>query len=983
MRRRLVKVTSVLLIVSTVISVYLLEPNWTSHTVKALNNQSGKLPELVPIAGSFKEGGYDEYVSKHKNAPMDGQPIIIEGENYSKVQGMKVSVLENYKGEHGKSILTQDTGEITWTFDAMQDGLYNLSMKFYSEPGKQSDIERELRIDGALPFNEAISLTFNRIWKNEKQTFDRDDRGNDLVPNQVEVPMWQQTQMKDSTGFYEEPFLFYLSKGKHSLSLTSVKEPLVIDQLKLSPPDTTPSYKEVASTYTKNGYEPVQGVLIKLQAEQALYKSSPNLLPYNDHASPAVEPFHVSKLRNNAMGGWGWRLPGQWIEWEIDVPQEGLYQMAFKNRQNYMSGMSVLRTMYIDGKLPFKELQYVPFPYGTSWQMNVIGQSEGEPYLFHLAKGKHRIRMEVTLGELAPILRSVQSSILALNAMYREIISYTGTVPDTFRDYNLEQRIPTMTEVFREQSKQLELIAERMEGPSGTSDERTAIIRTIIYQLNNMADNPESVPSRIDTFKTNVGALGSWMLSINEQPLALDYLVVSSPKAKLPKPEASSWTKLVTGAKSFAASFYENYDDFSGVQAGGQSVSVWVTSARDQAQVIKRLVDDSFTEKTGIHVNLKLVSGDVLLPSTVAGKGPDIALQVGNDLPVNYASRSALVDLSAFEGFSEIEKQFSPSAMVPYAYKGGYYALPEQQTFPVLFYRKDILENELHLKVPQTWNDVYEMLPILQKHNLQFGLPQKPLDSLGNDLVNTNIITLPPNPALAMFLFQHGGQFYKDGGKASDLDSETAIGQFKQWTDFYVNYKIPIAADFANRFRTGEMPIGITDYTMYNKLSVFAPEIKGLWSFAPVPGTVGEDGTLHREVGSGGSASVMFEHTKNKEAAWAFLKWWTGTDTQIAYGRQMEIRMGASARYPTANLQALAALPWPTKDYQKLKEQLRWVQGIPEVPGGYLTGRNIDNAFRRIVVQGDDPRETVDNYVRIMNEEITLKRKEFHIPDKK
>ena len=176
------------------------------------------------------------------------------------------------------------------------------------------------------------------------------------------------------------------------------------------------------------------------------------------------------------------------------------------------------------------------------------------------------------------------------------------------------------------------------------------------------------------------------------------------------------------------------------------------------------------------------------------------------------------------------------------------------------------------------------------------------------------------------------------------------------------------------------MPIGIIDFTMYNKLSVFAPEIKGLWAFAPVPGTVAEDGSLRREVGSGGSASVMFKNAENKEGAWTFLKWWTGKEAQIAFGRQMEIRMGAAARYPTANMEALSALPWPTNDFQKLSEQMQWVRGIPEVPGGYLTGRNIDNAFRRVVVQGDDPRETLENYVRTMNEEITSKRKEFNLP---
>lgn len=982
MRRPSVKVISLLLLsLAVCVSLFFQESALNGTVTAEGTSASNRNTHSTALDTPYEKGGYDEYLSKYDPIQLAANDtIVIEGESYSEVKGMEVSIVENRAGNEGQAVLTEDSGAISWAFEVKQEGLYNLGIHFYSEPGKDSDIERELLVDGQSPFNEARSITFNRIWKNEKQSFDRDARGNDLLPNQIEEYMWQESLIKDNTGFYEEPFLFYFSRGQHTLTLTSVKEPLLIDWLKLSAPEIAPTYAEVASKYKEDGLKQAADVSIKLQAEQALYKSTPSLLPYNDRSSPAVEPYHVSKLRNNAMGGWAWRMPGQWIEWEIEVEQEGLYQIALKNRQNYLNGMSALRSIYIDGKLPFKELKEVQFPYNHSWQMNVLGTSKDEPYLFHLTKGKHRLRMEVTLGELAPILRSVETSILELNALYRQIISYTGTVPDTFRDYNLEQRIPEMIEVFEKQSKLLYSIASSMEGPSESGNDRTAIINRLAYQLKDMAGRPESVPSRIEAFKTNVGALGSWMLTINEQPLALDYLIVSSPEAKLPKPEATRWAKMLTGIKSFAASFSENYDDFSDEEETKQSVTVWVTSARDQAQVIKRLIDDRFTSTTGIHVNLKLVSADVLLPSTVSGKGPDVALQVGNDLPMNYASRSALQDLSAFPDYPEVQQQFLASAMVPYEYKGSYYALPEQQTFPMMFFRKDILEDELHLEVPETWQDVYDMLPTLQKHNLQFGLPQKPLDSIGNELATTNIMTLPPNPAFAMFLLQQGGQFYKDGGKSSDLDSETSISEFKKWTDFYVNYKIPIAADFANRFRTGEMPIGIVDYTMYNKLTVFAPEIKGLWSFAPVPGVAAADGSFHREVGSGGSASIMFKQAKNKEEAWTFLKWWTGKDTQVAFGRQMEIRMGAAARYPTANMEALASLPWPTKDFQMLQEQMKWVKGIPEVPGGYLTGRNIDNAFRRVVVQGEDPRETMDKYVRAMNEEITLKRKEFNLP---
>ena len=35
--------------------------------------------------------------------------------------------------------------------------------------------------------------------------------------------------------------------------------------------------------------------------------------------------------------------------------------------------------------------------------------------------------------------------------------------------------------------------------------------------------------ARLNAFKINVGGLGTWILTVREQPLSLDYLVISSP----------------------------------------------------------------------------------------------------------------------------------------------------------------------------------------------------------------------------------------------------------------------------------------------------------------------------------------------------------------------------------------------------------------------------------------------------------------------
>src|SRR5690606_16800531 len=233
-------------------------------------------------------------------------------------------------------------------------------------------------------------------------------------------------------------------------------------------------------------------------------------------------------------------------------------------------------------------------------------------------------------------------------------------------------------------------------------------------------------------------------------------------------------------------------------------------------------------------------------------------------------------------------------------------ALPETQTFDMLFYRKDVLA-ELGLEIPQTWQDVANLLAVLNKNYMQFGLPLVLQPAYPGE-------NLPPNSFYGALLMQNGGQYYRNDGKESDLDSRIGVETFKQWTEFYTDYRLEREFDFANRFRTGEMPIGIADYTVYNQLTVFAPEIRRLWGFAPIPGTVQPDGTINNQVPSGGSAVMMLESAEDKEAAWQFMKWWTSDDTQAKFGREMEGLMGAAARYPTANINALDSLPWPVAD---------------------------------------------------------------------
>lgn len=58
-------------------------------------------------------------------------------------------------------------------------------------------------------------------------------------------------------------------------------------------------------------------------------------------------------------------------------------------------------------------------------------------------------------------------------------------------------------------------------------------------------------------------------------------------------------------------------------------------------------------------------------------------------------------------------------------------------------------------------------------------------------------------------LLQKGLNYFDDSRSSTNFDKPEALEAFREWTDFYTKYGLPQDFDFYNRFRTGEMPIGI------------------------------------------------------------------------------------------------------------------------------------------------------------------------------
>jgi len=957
----------VILIVLGCVLVLLVILDLTKEEHPILTHAFKKDIELI----GFEDTDYQTYLYKHVlERPNQTYEVDADNIDVSFSIGYEIIAGNSY-GKTENLIATDETSSIRFDVNVQDEGYYNMFLSYYPIEGKSSRIERELKINGEIPYRAASKLSFSRIWKSESDELVQDRNGNDIISRQIEVPRWVDQSLVDPEGLITETLLFFFQEGNNTFDWNAIKEPMIINQFVLRQETEVESYEDY-KTELSNEIDELNGdELITIQGQDMYEKSSPTLYPISDRTSAISTPQSSYALRANSGGGYNWRIVGDWISYQFSVEKAGFYQISLRAKQSFIRGAYVTRQMRIDGEIPFKQAAEIPFIYSGNWNLYSIGEEEA--FEFYLTPGEHELSFEVVLGDFNESIREVGGVINTLNNAYRDIIMITTAQPDLYRDYQLAERLPDLLDIFEETKTTLEKISKDLIRMTGESSTHTVILDKVALQLEAFIKEPETIHKRLAEYQTNISALGTWVLEIKEQPLSIDYIAIHAPEKKIEKINASLFESLWFSTNNFIASFVVDYNSLSSNASEEDlegTITVWIGSGRDQANIMRRMIDEEFTSTFDIGVNLQLVSMDVLLPSTLTKSGPDVAIGVGNSTPVNYAMRNAVYDLSKFDDFENIQERFQESAFVPYAYLNGYYGLPDTQQFPVMFYRKDILD-ELNIEIPQTWEDVIEIIPELQRVNLDFYLPI--------DIVENVQGVLAPNVMFVSLLYQNGGELYLDEGRVSGLSQRVALDAFKQWTDFYTNYRFQIQANFVNRFRSGEMPIGIAYYSMYNTLSVFAPEISGNWGFTAVPGVRQEDNSINHVVPTTGTAILLMNQSKHKDLAWEFMKWWTHEDTQVRFGREMEGILGAAARYPTANINALEKLPWPAHDLAVLQSQWNQTRGIPEVPGGYFTGRHLDNALRRVINTGSNPRDTLYEFTTIINNEIKSKRKEFDL----
>ena len=846
------------------------------------------------------------------------------------------------------------------SIDVPQDGLYAVTVDYRDDTNSVLPVKLGLKLDGAYPFYEMRNQLLESDWFYDIGEFPLDRYDNETVPLSVKVKKWYTKYLRDASAVVSEPFLLPLSKGVHSLEFICTEGSFSLGNITVG---KLPSFAEHEAEAASG-----DGITV-IPAEKPVYKNDSTIRPAAEY-NVELSPYRSDKRVLNMLAGNSFAKGGQSVTYGFTVDKSGYYNIGFRYRQNSKSDFPVFRNVYIDNKYLDPRLSRVAFPYNNEFENLIMtdGETNGK-FSIYLEEGKiHTLTVSVNLEVMAPYIDEVNTLIREINALSLEVIKLSGNNTEKYRDFDLDEYLPGLPERLTLWADKCGELYESLKGlaPGKKKIGEFSGLLVCQKQLLSLAEKPNDLPKRINELSKGQSSVLQYAANILESlyysPLSLDEIYVFQDEELLPK-GANIFTKVFEGIKRFINSFVmDSYE--TSARKNDDNLQVWVGRSRQYVEIMQKMADDGYNQ-SGIGVDLSIMpdQGKLVL-ANAAGKQPDVALGVGAGTPFELAVRGALLNLRDFDDCSEVTKRFQPGLLVPGILEDGLYSLPETTNFYVLFYRKDIL-GQLGLSVPDTMNEVKQLLPALNRQGMNFfshvaGFTNKPFAA-----------TLP-------FIYQSGGSIYGDTASDITLDSDKSLDAISELTELFTIYNIPYEVpNFYQHFRSGSLPIGIGDFGTYNLLLNTAPEIANSWDIAPYPGYADESGRVDRSTTGASETCIIFKKTDKAKQSWEFLKWWTGTETQMRFAQSLQLSYGKEYMWNTANIEAFEQLPWNETQKQVILSQLGWINEAPRVPGSYMAEREISNALNAIILDSKNPRAEIDKAIKVIKKETHRKLEEF------
>lgn len=924
--------------------------------VSAAPATTAKKTADLPAAGTLSSA--IEY-----NAYVEGKPTASTTKALTVAANKAKQLTKAVTREKDALRFSKEGGYAVWSINAPASGWYSVAFTYEAIKGGSSDIELGLHVDGKLPYAEADHFLLPRIWVNDGDMRE-DTNGNQFAPEQKELIERQTIAMRDVNGFVTDDLCIYLKKGTHSLKVLSYGDAFRLYNVKLGVPDKLLSLEDQLAAWKEAGVKDYTGEEVVIEAELSDRKNDRSIIGKSDNSNPGVQPSNAFIQKVNYIGGSNWSLTDEYISWKVKVPEAGLYKLGFHFRQNYLVNASSYRSLKVNGEHQYAEQKSIAYYYKNSWQFNDKLQN-GEEILVYLNKGENELSLAVTLGDMSSYNAKMENVTLRLGNIYREIIAIIGENPDAGRDYDLFTRIPDLEERLTGIHDELEAMIDERTVNEKDIDDNAAILKKMNVVLERMCKKQYEAQTYKSNYYDCYSSMSAQLQEMKNMALDLDCIVVAAPGKECARNTAGFFKKTWFGAQRFAASFLLDYNTAGGMK-GEENLTIWVNWSRDQTLVLNSLINSHFTPDSNIGVTVRMTNAS-LLQGIMSGNGPDCSLSDSRTTPVNLAMRGALVDLTQFEDYDEVSKWFVDGAAEPYRYGDGIYGLPSTQQFYMMFVRTDIFD-QYGLEIPKTWDEFVDVASILMMNNMQVGLPYVELKDIGQ--VNGGVASLNIFPSL---LLQKNLSLYNKDMTGTSFNEVETMKVFQEWTDYYTKYNLPKEYSFFNRFRIGLVPLAIQSYAQYSTLAAAAPEIKGRWVMAEIPGTVQADGSINNAQAGFGSACMILELSEHKEAAWELLKWWMSEDIQYRYALDIEAILGVAGRYTSANVDATMKLDWGKDAETTMLNQWNDVEEIIEIPGGYYVSRAIDQAFWNVLSMNENPKDMMKKWGEVADVEIQTK----------
>ncbi len=849
--------------------------------------------------------------------------------------------------------------------DVPETGYYELHLVYDMSEEVLNNATLSVDINGERPFYEASILDLPITWQDKSKVFEVDSYGDQALPAQVKAQGPYTTALYNNTYYTSEPTLFYLEEGNQELTISNQSSSVVyIQGMRLQQPEEVVAY----SVYKDEQMDKKGEGVITVNAIEYISKNS-SYVRLASVDTPTAQPFDPVDKKLNIIAGPSWRNPGRQISYEVTVPKDGFYKLAI-HYMPHKEDFEVFRTIRIDGQVPFAEVSAYGFEYiaNNKALYETLSDDEGQAYEFYLTEGSHEVSLTATYEPISEQVRRLQLIIDHINQFALDIRKITGKEVDKNRTWRITEYVPETEAYLNAYDVLIKSVLDETSAyaSNGYSSSTLSYLQKALVKLDKILEKPDELPLHFEDLYSGSGSvnqmLGDSMEALNLQPMSLNEMTFYGDDFN-GKANASFIETSLASFQKFMASFTS---DKYVVNNDDSVLNVWVNRPITHVDTLQKMVDSDFTLKTGIPVKISVMpDANKLVLASAAGEAPDVAMGLLSYMPFDLAIRDAAYDLTQFDDFWTVADRFTPGAFVPYVLEDKVYALPETLEFFTTVYRKDIFRS-LGFEVPDTWQDVTELLPELQRYGMNFYHP-----IAGGGSLKWFYQTSP-------FIYQNGGSLYSEDGLEATIDETNSVKGLEYLGKLFTMYSLPAQEPlFYNAFRYGTLPVGIADFTTYMQIKNAAPELIGQWALAPYPGVEDANGNINRWIIANGRGSVIMGGTKRADEAWEFLKWWTDEETQTTYSYTLQSIYGPEYLWLSSNLDAVKNSPIDIEDKEVILEQIKWLRDVPRTPGQYMLERGISDIWNKTVFDNVPTRIAIDQQVITINREIKRKMIEF------